>query len=108
MEATRRPAANRGDDPADGLPEETEDDEARLPVNAGYRYPSATSPSRKQAVSLDYLRSLIKLRTGQVYSTKVQGGPSRTSGRPTATSAICISRVHAYRKPRPQEPKRLT
>jgi outer membrane protein insertion porin family len=42
-------------------------------VNAGYRYTVGdVSVEGSKAVSLDYLRSLIKLKKGQVYSTKTR------------------------------------
>ena len=44
-----------------------------FPVNAGYRYSVGdVSVEGSKAVSLDYIRSLIKLQKGQVYSTKVR------------------------------------
>jgi len=44
-----------------------------FPVNAGYRYSVGdVAVEGSKAVSLDYLRGLIKLTKGQVYSTKVR------------------------------------
>jgi outer membrane protein insertion porin family len=44
-----------------------------FPVNAGYRYSvGEVTVEGSKAVSLDYLRSLIKLRKGEVYSTKIR------------------------------------
>jgi len=44
-----------------------------FPVNAGYRYSVGdVAVEGSKAVSLDYLRGLIKLKKGQVYSTKVR------------------------------------
>jgi len=44
-----------------------------FPVNAGYRYSvGEVTVEGSKAVSLDYLRSLVKLQKGQVYSTKIR------------------------------------
>jgi outer membrane protein insertion porin family len=44
-----------------------------FPVNAGYRYSvGEVAVEGSKAVSLDYIRSLIRLKKGQVYSTKVR------------------------------------
>ena len=44
-----------------------------FPVNAGYRYSVGdVAVEGSKAVSIDYLRSLIKLKKGQIYSTKVR------------------------------------
>jgi outer membrane protein insertion porin family len=44
-----------------------------FPVNAGYRYSVGdVAVEGSKAVSIDYLRSLIKLKKGEVYSTKIR------------------------------------
>ena len=44
-----------------------------FPVNAGYRYSvGEVTVEGSKAVSLDYLRSLVKLKKGQIYSTKLR------------------------------------